>query len=416
MHTGELMNKCTQLLPGYMAPYLVSDHTSQSTSLPKLVTSIASYVYTGLKNIHGSLQDIPPFYTKNTHEHTAQTTTQQQRETLSPTTSCETMGTSKNIPQIKKFHQRRTVKVDTLRQQKLYIELRSSTGLPLEAPLEISCISLTYHGNILAECHTKNTYETYLQHSNEHHTIHDKISVNILKYGAIFLNGGVTFNIPYQSIDIKDLSVMIQYRSEKYVKADVVIIQNAQEHYFGDIAVSKLHSWEKSYLSLNKKALHTSVDYTYHDIIIDTISCINAQNEETSVLQTNEKFSFAIDYTVIHMNLFEQTQLVITIKEHTQTNKYTLLTHELPINPLSPTGQIVIPVTTVLSPGEYTVTVFLTKNTPYTTECPPLAFTTEDKNYHLNQQVLTINVIASSIEDQNTSYLENMEEDTICYN
>lgn len=273
----------------------------------------------------------------------------------------QTMGTSKVIHQSPKEPHHHSIGENTQHQQKISVELRSSTGLPLEAPLEISYISLTYRGSILSECHLPGNYNNFLSHYEKIHCVDNKLSIDILKYGMLFLNGTISFSIPYQHIDLNELSIVIQYRSQKPVKVDVLVIQNAHEYYFGELSVSQTSHWEESHLSFNKNSIHITTQNEQSELLIDNIVCINKHNEDVSLIHPNEKFCFVIDYTLTNKNLFEQMQILILLKENTTAHSYNILTQDLKFNPFSSIGKIITSIDCSLLPGEYTVTLLLSK-------------------------------------------------------
>lgn len=315
------------------------------------------------------------------------------------------------------------VDAKTRNKQKLSVEIRSSSGHPFGAPLEISRISLLYRGAILTECVIPSGHETYLQHYQTIHPVdYTPLMVSILTHGIIFLNGRVSFTLPHQHLDIKELSLRIQYRSKKAAKADVVVIQHQQQYYFGELLVSKTCCWEECFLSIkDNKPIPTS-DHcnTNEEVIVDNITCINKYDDPTSTVFINEKVSLVIDYTVTNKNFFQQLQLVTVIKENVTKRVYLMPIQELRFNPFSPTGKLVMPIATPLPPGEYTVALLLMKKGQRNKmESTPLLTLNPDKDgYHLKKHTLTFTVIEPIIEEkQHTLYsVKNKEQDVVAYN
>ncbi|RBN32747.1 hypothetical protein DR192_06925 [Lawsonia intracellularis] len=334
----------------------------------------------------------------------------------------EVMATSKIIHPSSNKSQRHPLEKNIQHQQKISIEFRSSTGLPLEAPLEISSISLVYRGAILSECHLTENHNTDLLSSKKMHCFDNKLSVDILKYGMLFTNGTISFNVPYRHLNLNELSIIIHYRSQKPVKVDVLVIQNTQEYYFGELAVLKISSWEESHLAFNKNPIHINTSNTQPELLIDNISCINEHNENTLLIHTNEKFCFVIDYTLTNKNLFEQIKLFILLKENTTAHSHTILTQDLKFNPFSPIGKIITPVNFPILPGEYTVTLLLSKKGYYQSKKLPFekGIPTTEGLYltYLTYNNISIKVVEQSLEySSHMAYsLENNEWSIFAYN
>ncbi len=294
--------------------------------------------------------------------------------------------------------------------QRIIFELRSESGMPLEAPLQISQITLYHNNKNLCEYTLPNMYESPIHFYAQHAPFQTPSSIDIRKHGAVFFNGYIIFDIP-TAVSLKSLSLALTYRSPKNVAVNVFLLAALKENYFGQIQVTKPYHWQNTRLiptstpqSHTEQHAHTGQHTSYEDIVINKVCCINNEGEMLSTVSTEDSISIEIEYTATNKSLFENTQIFIVLRNKQTTKEHIIFTQNLRFNPLIATHTIITPINTDLIPGEYDIVVFLAKQMYKQTSIVSI-LTLDQDSYHLIQNPLSIKVV-EPLEAEITKNLE----------